>query len=142
MAIGGAGLGALGTGWAQGPLPASAVLRERAAARFPQPVLVGALIDRQVLEPAERQDVLGRVATVGRGVDGGIVMVLRLGGVLGFGTRAVAVPIEAMVLMGEYVEVAAFSTAQLRALPTADESGVVPLPADAVIRVGLARPSH
>jgi len=78
-----------------GPTPAA-----RAAARFPQPVRVGDLIRRQVLRPVEQQDVLGRVAGVVRRPDGAVLVVVNLGGVLGFGTRPVAVPVEAVALLG------------------------------------------
>ena len=126
-------LGSTGAAWGQ-PAPTGA------AARYPQPVVVGTLLGRQVLQPVEAQNVLGRVAAVVRRADGGTAVVLRLGGVFGIGAREVTVPIEAMVLLGEYMEVVDLSPAQLRALPTA--SAGAPLPADAVIRVGLARPSH
>jgi hypothetical protein len=83
--------------------PDRASLAEHAARRYPQPVRVGDLIGREVLEPKESQTVLGRVAAIRRAQDGGIDLVMRYGGLLGFGTRLISVPIEAVALLGEYV---------------------------------------
>lgn len=124
---------------AQGPAPGEA---ERAARRFPQPVRVGSLVGHQVLRPVEAQDVLGRVAAVARRPDGAVLVVVRLGGVLGFGSRLVAVPVEATALLSPYLAVMDLSPEQLRALPTFDASGTVPLAADQVIRVGVTQPFH
>ena len=49
---------------AQEPAPANTSLAEAAARRFPQPVRVGDLIDRSVLQPLESRPLLGRVAQV------------------------------------------------------------------------------
>jgi hypothetical protein len=62
--------------------------------------------------------------------------------VLGFGARPVAVPADAMALLGEWVSVLDFTPAQLATFPTADAAGLTPLPPDAVIRVGLTKPFH
>ena len=128
---------------AQPPLPD---LVARAARRFPQPVRVGDLIGRQVLRSVEQQDVLGRVAGLVRRPDGAILVVVNLngalGGVLGLNTRPVAVPVGAMVLLGEYMEVLDLSPAELRALPTFDDPGALRLAPDEIIRVGLQRPPH
>ena len=117
-------------------------LAARAARRFPQPVRAGDLIRRQVLRPIEAQDVLGRVASVVRRPDGAVLIVVSLGGVLGLGTRPVAVPVEAAALLGEYVAVLDLSPEQLRALPTFDGAGTQPVAPDATIQVGLTRPFH
>jgi hypothetical protein len=117
-------------------------LAERAARRFPQPVRVGDLIDRQVLQPTEAQHVLGRVAAIIRGADGGIEVIVRLGGVYGIGTRPIAVPVEAVALLGEYVAVMDFTPQQLRAFPTAREASSTQLAPDDVVRVGLVGPFH
>jgi len=121
---------------------AAAAGAERAAHRFPQPVRVGDLIRRQVLRPVEQQDVLGRVADVVRRPDGAILIVVGVGGVLGLGVRPVAVPLEAMALLGEHLAVLDLTPGQLRALPTFDPAGTTPLAADQTIRVGLTRPFH
>ena len=125
---------------AAGPMPTQADLTAQAAGRFPQPVRVGDLLHRAVLKPVESQDVIGRVERVVRGPDGGIRLVISYGGLLGLGTHPIAVPVEAMVLVGEALEVVGLTPQQLRALP--DYQGGAVLPDDAVIRVGLAKPSH
>jgi hypothetical protein len=117
-------------------------LAERAARRFPQPIRVGDLINRQVLQPTEAQHVLGRVAAIRWRGDGGIEMIVRLGGVLGIGARPIAVPIEAVALLGEYVAVMDFTPQQLQTFPTASEASVIPLAPEEVIRVGLVKPFH
>ena len=116
-----------------------AALVERAAKRFPQPVRVGDLIERDVLLPKEYQTVLGRVAAVARRGDG-VVLVVRFGGVLGFGARPIAVPMEAVVLLGEHVAIMDFTPEQLRTFPTVD--ALPTLASNETIRVGLARPFH
>ena len=125
---------------AAGPPPLS-VLQERAAKRFPQPVRVGDLIGQQVLEPSEREGVLGRVEAITRRPDGGLDLVMRYGGVFGVGARPVAVPIEAVALLGPYVVAADYSKQDLAALPAATQTGAALGPND-VIRVGIVRPYH
>ncbi len=127
---------------AQPPAPAAADLAARQARRFPQPVRVGDLIRRQVLRPVEQQDVLGRVAGVVRRQDGAILIVVDQGGVLGRGTRPVAVPVEAMALLGEYTALMDLTPGQLAALPTFDPAGTAPVGSDETIRMGLVRPFH
>jgi len=110
--------------------------------RFPQPVRVGDLIGRDVLRPVESQDVLGRVRRVVRDQSGRIVVVIDFGGFLGFGSRPIAVPIDAMVLLGQDMEIVALTPEQLRQLPTFSPAGATDVPGDAIIKVGLAKPSH
>ena len=71
-----------------------------------------------------------------------LAVIINLGGFLGFGSRSVSVPVDALVLLGQVVEVDAFTPAQLRQLQTFSPGTAVPLPPDAVIKVGLAKPSH
>jgi hypothetical protein len=125
-----------------GPAKEAAKQTERAARRFPQPVRVGDLLRRQVLRPVEQQNVLGRVAGVARRPDGAVLIVVSLGGVLGVGTRPVAVPVEATALLGEHLALLDLTLGQLRALPTFDTAGTTPLSADQTIVVGLTRPFH
>ena len=128
---------------AQQPAPARpAKETERATRRFPQPVRVGDLLRRQVLQPVEQQNVLGRVAGVAQRPDGAVLIVVSLGGVLGVGTRPVAVPVEATALLGEHLALLDLTPGQLRALPTFDAAGTTPLPAAQTIVVGLTRPFH
>ena len=124
------------------PPPPGMSLAESAAMRFPQPVRAGDLVGREVLRPVESQDVLGRVRRVVRGANGQIVVVVDFGGFLGFGSRPIAVPVDAMVLLGQDVEIVAFRPKQLREFPTFSPSGTTDVPDDAIIKVGLAKPSH
>ncbi len=94
--------------------------------RFPQPVRVGDLIGRDVRRPVRSQQSLGEVRDVVRRSDGQIAIVIRYGGRLGIGGRLIAVPVDAMVPLGDVVEPVAFS----------------PTSRDAEIKVGLAKPSY
>ncbi len=120
----------------------AAGLAASAARRFPQPVHVGDLLHRDVLQPVESQHVLGTVRGVVRDGAGQIEVVVNFGGILGFGARPIAVPVDGMVLVGDVMEVVAFTPAQLRDFPTFSAGGTTALGPDAVIRVGLAKPSH
>ena len=127
---------------AQHPAPHDVDPVAYAARRFPQPVRVGDLINRTVVQPLESRPVLGRVTQVIRLSSGGQEIVMRHGGFLGFGGRYIAVPIEAMVLLGNELEVLDYTPQQLNAFPTYTGAGTAPLAANDVIRMGLARPSH
>jgi hypothetical protein len=113
-----------------------------AAMRFPQPVRVGDLLRRDVIQPVESQNFLGTVQQIIRDPDGTLAAVINLGGFLGFGSRPVSVPVDALVLVGQVVEVDAFTPKQLKQLPTFSPGIAVSLSPDTVIKVGLAKPSH
>ena len=127
---------------AQTPAPSGADLAEVAARRFPQPVRVGDLLKRQVLQPLENQPTGGWVRDVNRQPGGGIDVVLDYGGVYGLFSRPIAVPVDAMALLGQYMEVIDFTPEQLRQFKSFDATGTTSLPPDSIIKVGLARPSH
>jgi hypothetical protein len=124
------------------PPPPGMSLAQSTAMRFPQPVRVGDLVGREVLRPVESQDVLGRVRRLVRDRDGQIVVVVDFGGFLGFGTRPIAVPVDAMVLLGQDMEIVAYTPQQLKQFPTFSPSGTADIANDTVIKVGLAKPSH
>jgi hypothetical protein len=124
------------------PPPPGMSLAESTAMRFPQPVRVGDLLGRQVLRPVESQDVLGRVRRLVRDGDGQIMVVVDFGGFLGFGRRPIAVPVDAMVLLGQDMEIVALTPEQLRQFPTFSPSGTTDVADDTIIKVGLAKPSH
>lgn len=130
---------AIGTAHAAAEIPPAAELAARAARRMPQKVRVGDLDGRQVLEPSNRQGVLGRVAGVYRTDAGGLVLVFRYGGVLGHFTRPVGVPVDATALLGQFVQVTDIDPAQLALLPDWTGAGATRLGADEVIRVGVNR---
>ena len=123
------------------------VRAQEAARRFPQPVRVGDLLRRQVLRPVEQQTVLGRVEGVARRADGAVLVVVGARdagwrGTLGLGARPVAVPADALALLGEHLALVDLSPEQLRALPTFDPAGTAPVPPNDTIRMGLVRPFH
>ena len=124
------------------PPPPGMSLAESAAMRFPQPVRVGDLLGRDVLRPVESQDVLGRVRRLVRDRNGQIMVVVDFGGLLGFGGRPIAVPVDAMVLLGQDMEIVAFTPEQLRQFPTFSPAGTTDVADDTIIKVGLAKPSH
>ncbi len=115
-------------------------LAAKAAKRYPQPVRVDTLIGRQVLEPIEAQPVLGHVTALTRRPDGGVDFAVRLDGLFGIGGRTIAVPAEAIGLLGEHVALLDTTPAQLAALPTA--SSAAPLAGTEIVRVGLVKPFH
>lgn len=124
------------------PPPQGMSLADSNAMRFPQPVRVGDLIGEDVLRPVESQQVLGRVHGLVRGSDGQVLVVMDFGGFVGFGSRLIAVPANAMVLLGQVMEVAAYTPKQLRRFPTFSPAGTTKLANDVIIKVGLAKPSH
>ena len=124
------------------PPPPGMSLEQSNAMRFPQPVRIGQLIGRVVLQPVESQTVLEHVRAVVRDTQGQMLVVVSFGGFLGLGSRLIAVPLDAMVLLGDAVEVAAFTLSQLRDFATFTASGSTPVPPDTVVKVGLAKPSH
>jgi hypothetical protein len=124
------------------PPPPGMSMAASAAMRFPQPVRVGDLLGRDVIQPVESQNFLGTVKQIVRDPGGTLAAVINLGGFVGFGSRPVSVPVDALVLLGDVVEVDAFTPAQLRQLPTYSPGTAAPLAVDAIIKVGLAKPSH
>ena len=124
------------------PPPPGMSLAASAAMRFPQPVRVGDLLQEDVLEPVESQIFLGTVQQIVRDKSGSFAVVIKYGSFLGFGTRLIAVPVDAMVVIGRVMEVVAFTPEQLRQLPTFSPLGTSPVSPDTIIEVGLAKPSH
>lgn len=124
------------------PPPAGMSLAQSAAMRFPQPVRVGDLPGRAVIEPVEAQTMLGRVRSIVRDDRGTVLAVIRLDRWFGLRSRTVVIPIDAMVLVGDVLEPVIYTPAQLWQLPPFDLSSAVALSDDATIRVGLAKPSH
>lgn len=112
------------------------------ADRYPQPVAAGQLLHRTVLEPVESQTVLGHVEQIVRMPDGTVSAVVSYGGVLGIGSRLIAVPVGAMTLLGPYMEIVDFTPQQLDAFPAFQPASAPAVAPDDIVRVGLSRPSH
>jgi hypothetical protein len=127
---------------AQQPAPSGTDLADFAAKRFPQTVRVGDLIHRRVLQPLESRPVLGRVDSVVRQSDGKITIIVDYGGILGLGSRLIAVPVDAMVLLGDEMEILDFTPRELDRFPTFRGGTGIAVPGQARIEVGLAHPSH
>ena len=139
----------IGSAMAQDPAPPDMSLAAAAARRFPQPVNVGSLIGRTVLQPLSSRPVLGHVAQVVRSdddvvraADGVVQVVMSYGGLFGIGSRLIAVPVDAMVLLGDEMEVVDFKPEELDGFPTFDAAKSTPVAPTETISVGLARPSH
>lgn len=114
--------------------------------RFPQPVPVRQLVGAVVQQPVESHAREGSLRAVIREPDGTLAAVIHDGAFLGIGGRDIAVPLDALALLGEVVEIVGFTPRQLRRFPTVRQDdgfgGATILPADAIVRVGLAKPSH
>jgi hypothetical protein len=67
------------------------------------------------------------------------MVVIDLGGFSGFGSRPIAVPLDAMVLLGQDMEVVSFTPEELRRFPTFSPSGTTPVADDAIIKVGSSK---
>ena len=132
IAQGAHGVGAAGAADARTP-------EERSLARWPQPVRVGDLIGRPLLRNAPQQTVLGRVAAVTRGADGTEAILVDAGGVLGLGTRRVAVPTAATALLGQFIVLMDLDPAELGRLPDVRDGVEGRLPWTETIRIGLTR---
>lgn len=68
--------------------------------------------------------------------------VVDFGGFLGFGSRPIAFSEDAMVLLGQDLEIVTLTPQQLQQLPRFSRSGTTDVASDAIIKVGLAKPSH
>jgi hypothetical protein len=125
---------------AQEAAPPGVDLATFAAKRFPQPVRVGDLIHRTVLEPVESRRILGHVDEVVR-LASGPAIVMTFGGFFGVGGHKIAVPLDAMALLGSELEVLDFTPQQLAHFPIYNGGGTV-IGTDEMIRMSLAHPSH
>ena len=110
---------------------------ERMARRFPQPVRVGFLIGLPVLD--ERSATVARVEQVVRSPEGRVRLIVRHGGVLGYGTRPVALPVEVVAMLGAHVAAVDMPGAEMARLPDWSRGNEEALPPDTVIRVALTR---
>jgi hypothetical protein len=110
---------------------------ERMQRRWPQPVRVGDLIGLRALDFDDRT--LGYVHSVVRTPEGKIWLIVPYGGLLGWGRRPVAVPIEAMAIAGRQLAALDMTRAEFDAAPAWNDPASRVLPASDVIRIGLYR---
>ena len=110
---------------------------ERMQARFPQPVRVGDLIGLPLLD--DNSCTLGHVREVVRTADDKIELIVAYGGLLGWGARLVAVPIEVVGIQGRELASLDMPRSEYAAAPTWRDAGAQPLPKDSMIKIALAR---
>ena len=110
---------------------------ERMQARFPQPVRVGDLIGLPLLD--DSSCTLGRVREVVRTADDKIELIVAYGGLLGWGARPVAVPIEVVGIQGRELASLDMPRSEYAEAPTWRNAGAQALPNDATIKIALAR---
>lgn len=110
---------------------------ERMAGRFPQKVRVGDLVGLPLLDFDDRT--LGHVREVARTPEGGIVLVVPLGGWFGHGGRPVAVPIEAVAILGRQIALLDIPRADLPQRATWAAKDGAAVASDEVIRIAITR---
>ncbi len=110
---------------------------ERMQSRFPQPVRVGDLIGYPLLD--DRARTLGHIRAVVHTNNEKIELIVECGGLFGWGSRPVAVPIELVGIAGRHVSSLDMPDSEFAKVPTWRAADARPLPADAIIRIALAR---
>ncbi len=110
---------------------------ERMQRRFPQAVRVGDLIGLPVLDDDNRT--LGRVRQVVRTPQGKIKLIIAYSGLLGWGARLVAVPIEVVGILGRQLASLDMPRQDYASAPTWHNTSDTAVPNDDSIRVALAR---
>ncbi|MEP9355397.1 PRC-barrel domain-containing protein [Xanthobacter sp. KR7-65] len=110
---------------------------ERMERRFPQKVRVGDLVGLPLLDFDDRT--LGHVRAVARTPEGGIVLVVGVGGWFGQGGRPVAVPIETVAILGRQIALLDIPRDALPSLATWAAKDTAAVSADEVIRIAITR---
>ncbi len=130
----------LAPAFASGPTPPPAPTpdltpEQRMQRRYPQPVKVGDLVGLPLLDDQDRT--LGRIVAVVRTAAGKLELIIPYGGILGFGKRKVAVPIEVVAIAGRQLAALDMDRAAFDAAPTWRETAGTPLGPSETIRVAL-----
>jgi len=118
---------------AANPMP----MQDRMNRRFPQPVRVGDLIGLRVLD--DNDSTIGFVRQVVRTPQDKVELIVSYGGWFGWGTRQVAVPIEAVAILGRQLDSLDMPRSEYAAAPSWQGKDATVLPNDASIRVALGR---
>ena len=126
---------------AQDAKPATMSLAIAASRRSARPVPAGTLIGRTVLQPTENKPVPGYVTRIVCSSDGSVQIVMAYGGLFGFGARPIAVPLDAMALLGSDLELLDFTPDQLSGFPDFTGAGTAPVASGDTVRAVLAHPS-
>jgi sporulation protein YlmC with PRC-barrel domain len=119
----------------QTPMPSEAEARMQM--RFPQAVRVGDLIGLPVLD--DDDSTLGRVREVVRDPHGKIKLIVGYSRWWGLGGRAVAVPIEVVVILGRQIDSVDMKPAEYAAAPTWVAGTDQPIASDQTIRIAVSR---
>jgi hypothetical protein len=112
-------------------------MNERYLKRFPQPARVGDLIGLPVLDL--NSSTLGYVRQVVRTPAAEIKFIVDYSPWWGWFGRPVAVPLEVLGIEGRQLVSLDMPPSEYVAAPTWHGTGAAPLPADAIVRVALAR---
>ena len=116
---------------------------EKMERRFPQPMRAGDLIGRRVLD--WRDNTIGFVGQVVRTADGKIKLVVPYRPYFGWlasfdwGRRLVAVPLEAVAVLGPFVAALDMPWEEFDAAPTFSASQAAAVPPDETIRIAITR---
>lgn len=110
---------------------------ERMARRHPQKVRAGDLVGLPLLDFDDRT--LGFVTEVARTPEGGIVLVVPVGGWFGHGGRPVPVPIETVAILGRQVALLDIPRDDLPKLASWTPGGGLGVPAEDTIRIAITR---
>jgi hypothetical protein len=105
--------------------------------RYPQPVKVGDLIGLPLLDDQDRT--LGTIQSVVRTPEGKVRLIIFFGGLLGWGQRLIAVPIEVVAIAGRQLAALDMTRAELEAAPTWSAVQTQPIASNEIVRVGLYR---
>ncbi|MFG1281445.1 PRC-barrel domain-containing protein [Xanthobacter autotrophicus] len=120
-----------------GPAEDDLTPAERMAERFPQKVRVGDLVGLPLLDFDDRT--LGYVREVARTPEGGIVLVVPVGGWFGHGGRPVAVPLETVAILGRQIALLDIPRAALPQRATWAPKDGAPIAGDEIIRIAITR---
>jgi hypothetical protein len=110
---------------------------ERMNRRFPQKVRVGDLLGLALLDEDDRT--LGHVEKVLRTHDGKVVLVMIYGSWFGLGGRPIAIPLEAVAILGRHIDVLDISRNDFGSLPTWQDGGATAIPPEETIRIAITR---
>jgi hypothetical protein len=111
--------------------------QERMRRRFPHPVRVGDLIGLRVLD--DNDATIGVVRQAVRTADENILLIVAHTGVLQWGGRLVAVPIEALAIFGRQLASLDMKPEEYAAAPIWTGAGAEVIPQQEKILIGLTR---
>ncbi len=122
-----------------GPPDPSLTLKQKQDMHFPQPVRVGSLYGEHVIQAGHNMKQVGTVVGVYRSGDDDLTMVMRYGGVFGFGARTIAPDLDDTDLVGPYVKIVNLDPSDIAKLPSFTAKGGGFLGPDEMIRLGVGR---